>query len=211
MFNCAGVRVSIHSASIGGFYNRFENYITVMSSGNTRATDGELNPADVGGGVTAAGDKILPEGLYRTVKAEFRGLETEGKFRVYEGKGNLNLNLRGDYVRAVNRDTGEPLPRISPLRLGVGLDYQRGSFGARLDVNHVFKQSRVAANELPTDSYTLVNAALTYRIKAQAMNLEMFLKGNNLFNQEARVHTSFLKDIAPLPGRGILVGVRSTF
>lgn len=200
-----------YSASIGGFYNRFENYITVMNSGNTRATDGELNPADVGGSVTAAGDKILPEGLYRAVKAEFRGLEAEGKFRVYEGTGNLDLNLRGDYVRATNRDTGEPLPRISPLRLGVGLDYQRGSFGARLDVNHAFKQDHVAANELPTDSYTLVNAALTYRIKAQAMNLEAFLKGNNLFNQEARVHTSFLKDIAPLPGRGILVGIRSTF
>ncbi len=200
-----------HSASLGGFYTRFQNYITVLNSGNRRATDGELNPVDVGGGVTATGDEILPEGLYRAVKADFRGLEAEGKFRVYEGAGSLDLNLRGDYVRATNRDTGEPLPRISPLRLGAGLDYRRGDFGARLDVNHAFKQDRVAANELPTDSYTLVNAALTYRLKAQAMNLEAFLKGNNLFNQEARVHTSFLKDIAPLPGRGFLLGVRGTF
>ncbi len=202
-----------HSASVGGFYNRFQNYITVSNSGNTRGTDGELNPVDVNGdGIAdASGKDILPEGLYRAVKADFRGLEAQGKFRVYEGAGDLDLRLQGDYVRATNRDTGEPLPRISPLRLGMGLNYQRGNFGARLDVIHAFKQDRVAANELPTDGYTLVNAALTYRIKVQPMNLEAFLKGSNLFNEEARVHTSFLKDIAPLPGRGILLGMRGTF
>lgn len=206
-------RLGQHSASIGGFYNRFQNYIAVMSSGNTRGTDGELSPVDANGDRIAdvSGRKILPEGLYRTVKADFQGVEAEGKFRVYEGSSDLDLRLRGDYVRATNRDTGEPLPRISPLRLGMGLDYQLGKFATRLDVIHAFKQDRIAANELPTDGYTLVNAALTYRIKADTMNLEAFFKGNNLFNQDVRVHTSFLKDIAPLPGRGFLIGVRGTF
>lgn len=202
-----------HSVSLGGYYNRFRNYIAVLNSGNTRGMDGELNPVDADGDGIAdgSGEEILPEALYRAVKAEFRGFEAEGRFRVYEGTGSLDLNLRGDYVRAKNRDTGEALPRISPLRLGVGLDYRKGSFGAGLDVSHAFKQNRVAANELPTDSYTLVNMTLTYRVKAQALNLEAFLKGNNLLDEEARVHTSFLKDIAPLPGRGVLVGVRGTF
>lgn len=202
-----------HSASLGGFYTRFQNYVTVLNSGNQRGADGDRFPVDLDGdGIDDnTGEEVLPEGLYRAVKADFRGLEAEGKFRVYEGAGSLDLNLRGDYVRATNRDTGEPLPRISPLRLGVGLDYRRGDFGVRLDVNHAFKQDRVAANELPTDGYTLVNAAVTYRLKAQAMNLEAFLKGNNLLDDEARVHTSFLKDIAPLPGRGFLLGMRGTF
>lgn len=202
-----------HSASLGGFYTRFQNYIAVLNSGNDRGADGELNPVDGDGDGVAdgSGEEIVPEALYRAVKADFRGLEAEGKFRVYQGTGSLGLNLRGDYVRATNRDTGEPLPRISPLRLGVGLDYRFGNFGARLDVNHAFKQDRVAANELPTDGHTLVNGALTYRFKAPAMNLEAFLKGNNLFDREARVHASFLKDMAPLPGRGFLAGVRGTF
>ena len=39
----------------------------------------------------------------------------------------------------------------------------------------------------------------------------LFLKVDNLSDQEARVHTSFLKDDAPLPGRGISFGIRGSF
>jgi len=184
-------RSGLHSASISGFYTRFQNYIALIKSGQEQ--------------------EDLTEALFRAVKAEFYGFETEGKFRIYEKKGNLDLNLRGDYVRAKNSDTGEPLPRITPMRLGGGLDYQLGKFSARLDVAHSFKQDRVAANELPTDGYTLTNTALNYRFKSQAVNWDAYIKGNNLFNQEARAHTSFLKEIAPLPGRGFLIGVRANF
>ncbi len=131
------------------------------------------------------------------VQAGFQDFESKGKFRLAEGTGSL--------------DTGELLPRISPLRLGAGLDYQIGNFGARLDVTRAARQDRVAANELPTGGHTLTDAALTWRIKARALNLEATLKGNNLFNQEVRVHASPLRDIAPLPGRGVLVGMRGSF
>ncbi|CAH1202516.1 hypothetical protein NTGBS_490005 [Candidatus Nitrotoga sp. BS] len=80
-----------------------------------------------------------------------------------------------------------------------------------LDVAHSFKQDRVAANELPTSSYTLTNVMLNYRFKTQSVNWDAYIKGNNLFNQEARAHTSFLKELAPLPGRGFLMGVRANF
>ncbi|MFZ2972887.1 MAG: TonB-dependent receptor [Ferribacterium limneticum] len=202
-----------HSASVGGFYTRFSNYVTLLNSGNTRATDGTLNPLDANGdGIAdASGLRVLPETFFRAVPAQLYGLEAEGKFRIYDRTGSLDLTLRGDYVRASNRETGEPLPRIAPLRLGLGLDYRLGNFGSRLDVTHATRQNRVATAELPTDSYTLVNAWLTYRVKAEAFNLEAFLKANNLFNQEARVHTSVLKDIAPLPGRGLMVGLRGSF
>jgi iron complex outermembrane receptor protein len=39
----------------------------------------------------------------------------------------------------------------------------------------------------------------------------LYVKGVNLTNEEAREHTSFLKDLAPLPGRGIVVGARISF
>lgn len=181
----------LHSASISGFYTRFQNYIALIKSGQEQ--------------------EGLPEALFRAVKAEFHGFEAEGKFRIYEKNGNLNLNLRGDYVRAKNRDTGESLPRISPMRLGAGLDYQLGKFSAMLDVTHSFKQDQVEANELPTSGYTLTDAKLNYRFKTQSVNWDAYIKGNNLFNQEARAHTSILKEIAPLPGRGFLMGVRANF
>ncbi|RFC41112.1 MAG: TonB dependent receptor [Candidatus Nitrotoga sp. CP45] len=180
-----------HSASISGFYTRFQNYIALINSGQEQ--------------------EELREALFRAVKAQFHGFEAEGKFRVYEEKGNLDLNLRGDYVRAKNSDTGEPLPRITPMRLGAGLDYQLGKFSARLDVSHSFKQDQVATNELPTSGYTLTNTMLNYRFKTPSVNWDAYIKGNNLFNQEARMHTSFLKELAPLPGRGFLMGVRANF
>ncbi|MDO9100731.1 MAG: TonB-dependent receptor [Candidatus Nitrotoga sp.] len=180
-----------HSASISGFYTRFQNYIALINSGQEQ--------------------EELREALFRAVKAQFHGFEAEGKFRVYEEKGNLDLNLRGDYVRAKNSDTGEPLPRITPMRLGAGLDYQLGKFSARLDVSHSFKQDQVATNELPTSGYTLTNTMLNYRFKTPSVNWDAYIKGNNLFNQEARMHTSFLKELAPLPGRGFLMGVRASF
>ncbi len=188
-------RSGAHSASIGGYTTRFQNYIGLFNSGVNVGSNHDL----------------LPEAEFRAVQAGFQGFETEGKFRVIEGPGSLDLKLRGDYVRATNLDTGAPLPRISPLRLGAGLDYQIGNFGASLDVTRAAGQNRVAPGELRTGSYTLTDAALTWRIKARALNLEAYLKGSNLFNQEARAHTSPLKDIAPLPGRGVLVGMRGSF
>ena len=38
-----------------------------------------------------------------------------------------------------------------------------------------------------------------------------YAKVDNLFDEEARVHTSVLKNQAPLPGRSIKVGFTGTF
>jgi iron complex outermembrane receptor protein len=202
-----------HSGSIGVFYNRFSNFITLFNSGNTRDEDGELNPAEDPGnpGFTPGGEAILPELVYRAVPARFRGLEAEGRFRVLERVGTLDLLLRFDYVRANDLNSGMPLPRIAPRRLGAGLDYRHGRLNARIDATQVSGQGRVAANELPTDSYTMVNAALSYRIKMQGLNLEAFVRGMNLLNEEARSHVSFVKDSAPLGRRSALIGLRARF
>lgn len=202
------------SGSVGAFYNRFRNYIALFDSGSTRSAEGEPNPAEdpANPGQTADGVAILPEAVVRPVSAVFQGLEAEGRLRLFEASGGrLDGTLRGDYVRARDRDTGRPLPRITPLRLGAGLVWTAGPLDARLDVTHVFRQKRIAENELPTDGHTLVGLALSYRIRAGAANLDAFVKVTNLFDQEARLHASFLKDIAPLAGRSAVAGVRASF
>ena len=196
-----------NTGSLGAYYNRFQNYITEFNTGNTRGEDGELNPP----GTTVSlntGDDILPEVQFRQVPAVFQGIEAQGTFRLYDGKGALDMELRGDYTRAWNVDTGEPLPRIAPLRIGGGLIYTLNEVNARLDVTRVSAQNRVAADELPTDGYTMVNATANYSLKSGLGNWEAFLRANNLLNVDARDHASFLKDIAPLPGRGVTVGLR---
>jgi iron complex outermembrane recepter protein len=37
------------------------------------------------------------------------------------------------------------------------------------------------------------------------------VRGSNLLDETARVHASFLKDLAPLPGRNFTAGVRYSF
>jgi iron complex outermembrane receptor protein len=50
---------------------------------------------------------------------------------------------------------------------------------------------------------------LAYKIDFQNSQLELFLNGNNLTDEEQRLHTSFIKDLAPQPGRTIEFGIRA--
>ena len=201
-----------HSGSIGVFQNRFDNFISLFNTGNTRGADGELNPPDAGDGTSLnTGEEILPEFAYRAVPARFRGIEAEGRFRVMERGGTVDLLVNASYVRAEDQSTGLPLPRIAPLRYGVGVDYRQDRFGARVDATFVDGQDRVSAGELPTDGYTMLNAAVSYRLPAAGMRLDAFLRGINLLDEEARNHVSFLKDIAPLGRRSVQLGIRGQF
>lgn len=182
-----------HSFNVSTYYTRFNNFISLQN-------DPSLDDAA----------ENLKGARFVAVPAVFKGIEGEGKFRVYDDVGTVDLSLRGDYVRATNADTGEPLPRIAPLKLGFGVNYAWNRFGSRLDVLHAFKQDRTAANETSTDGYTQVNAMVTYVIPA-SVHVEAFVKAYNLLNEDMREHTSILKDIAPLPGRSILMGLRTDF
>ena len=188
-----------HSFSLGGFYTKFDNFINVYNTGDYKKTDGSLGT-----------DSDLAVAKTIGVPATFTGMEAQGKFRIYEGIGDLDLNVRGDYVRATNDNTDTPLSRIAPMRIGTGLDYKFGDFASKIDVLHGFKQDRVATNELPTDGYTLVNATISYRLRT-AFNLEAFAKARNLLDEDIRDHSSFLKEIAPMGGRSVLIGLRGEF
>jgi iron complex outermembrane receptor protein len=175
--------------NFGAYYTRFSSFLGLLDTGDIDA------------------ESDLPIAQFSTFSATFKGLEADGRFNITD---NLDLTLRGDYVRATNKDNGDPLPRIAPLRLGTGLHYQKNSFGARVDVLHAFKQDRTSENELVTDSYTNLSAIFTYKLPTK-LGLELYAKANNLLDQEIREHTSFLKDIAPQAGRSLLIGLRADF
>lgn len=183
-----------NSFSIGTYYTRFNNFIGLFNTGNSR----ELEPGS---------GEFLPEAQFRAVPAVFKGLEAEGKFNVAP---NLDLTVRGDYVHAKETRTNDYLPRISPLRLGAGLQYSLNRFSVRLDALHAFEQDNTAESELATDSYTNVSAIVAYKLPTK-FNLELFAKANNLLNDEIREHASFLKDISPAGERSVLIGLRGDF
>ena len=47
--------------------------------------------------------------------------------------------------------------------------------------------------------------------RVQGVDLTWFALAKNLLNDDIRLSTSVLKDIAPLPGRRFVVGVRTKF
>ncbi len=78
-----------------------------------------------------------------------------------------------------------------------------------IDATFAADQDNIAENELPTDSYTLLNASVSYSFDDS--DVFVYLRGTNLLDEDIRQHTSPLKDLAPQPGRSILAGLRWEF
>jgi iron complex outermembrane receptor protein len=154
----------------------------------------------------------LDEYEYVQRDARFRGAELELTVHLHEATGQLaDLRFMADTVRADNRDSGRPLPRITPTRVGAGLDLQRGDLGLTVDVRHGFEQDRTAPGETVSPAYTTVGASVVWRLRLFGSSAELFVRGTNLTDETVRVHTSFLKDVAPLAGRDLTAGVRLSF
>lgn len=196
-------RIGWVTGSVGGYYNRFSNFIGQFPTGVVHVVNGES----------------YNELLYQATNAEFIGSELEATFHLLHpittnppaGQNNLHLQFRADVVHARDTQTGLSLPRIPPFHLTSALMLERGAFGARLEGIYAAPQSQLSMNELRTSSYFLVNLSLTYRIKQGPTTIDVFLKGMNLTNEDAREHTSVLKDRVPLPGRGLVAGMKLTF
>ena len=124
---------------------------------------------------------------------------------------SLHWEFKADAVRARDASTGLSLPRIPPFHLSSALILEQGRFGARLEGIYAAPQHRLAMNEFGTPSYFLVNLSLTYRVLRGPTTLDFYVKGMNLTNEDAREHTSFLKERLPLPGRGIVAGMKLSF
>lgn len=160
---------------------------------------------------TGAEEDELPVRAWTQGDARFTGWELEGRFELADTAAGL-WSLRGfaDGVDA-RLDGGERLPRIAPGRVGASLEWSLGAWRAHLGATRVARQDEVAVLEDATPGYTLVDAGLAYHFDVGTTGWELFLEGRNLGNEEARVHTSFLKEVAPLPGRSIAAGLRLDF
>ena len=73
------------------------------------------------------------------------------------------------------------------------------------------RQDRTAPEERATDGYTMLNLEASWRRSLGAAGLHVFLRGTNLLDEEARRHSSPLKDYAPLAGRAVSGGLRLEF
>ncbi|HEY5802228.1 MAG TPA: TonB-dependent receptor [Lysobacter sp.] len=186
---------------------------------------------------TGVEDPEGPVRVWTQDNARFNGGEAEATWNFADNpSGDWELRVFGDIVRGelsgsgtrelsfsvphgdhsdeytVDLARGGNLPRIAPGRVGGEVRWELGKWRASLGAVRYAKQDDVAEFESATPGYTLVDAHVAYHADTAAGNAwELFVDGNNLLDEEARVHTSFLKDVAPLPGRGVAFGVRAFF
>lgn len=155
----------------------------------------------------------LPVLVYLQDDARYTGIDIELGFHLAEvAGGDLDLIAKFDTVDAeVTAAGGQPLERIPSNRIGVGFAWQNGGWRTKLDYTHTSAQSDVAEFELPTDSYNDLSLRASRRIEIADQALTFFVQGRNLTDEEQRQHTSFVKDVAPAPGRRIELGVRYQF
>ncbi len=117
-----------------------------------------------------------------------------------------------DYVRAVADVAGNGnLPRIPPLSGLFGLEAKSSLADFRAEIEYAAAQDDIADFELPTEGYALFNLYATLRPFSRADGLAVRLSATNLTDEDARIHTSFLKDVAPLPGRNFKVALTGAF
>ena len=155
---------------------------------------------------------------YLSKDATFRGGEAELTWRVQETDTSA-WRIKGmiDFVQGENNTDDTYLPRIPPLRVGSRIECEQGAFHAGADLRYAFKQDNTqaatasAARELETDAYFELNLDAQYRWTLADTDLTVFARLQNALDAERRAHASFLKDVAPLPGRSLSLGLRWEF
>jgi iron complex outermembrane receptor protein len=115
---------------------------------------------------------------------------------------HVNVISGFDYVNAQLK-TGQPLPRISPMRGRVGLDIHSGNLSVKPEFVAVGRQDRIFTNETPTAGYGTANVTASYIIPRKHFAQIFSLNAYNLNDKLYFNHISFIKDISPEIGRGI--------
>ncbi|TWI61573.1 iron complex outermembrane receptor protein [Pseudoduganella lurida] len=178
------------------YRNKFKDFIYGNITGNL--LDEEGNPGDA-----------LRERIFEQANATVRGAEAELTYN--ETGAGWSGRLFADTSRG-KLDGAGSLPLQPADRIGASVGYRMDALRTGLSLVHGRGQDRLASFEdTPTESYNQLNANLSYTQKVGSNDLTWFLLAKNLLNDEIRLSTSVLKDIAPLPGRSFVFGVRAKF
>ncbi|HFB55482.1 MAG TPA: TonB-dependent receptor [Hellea balneolensis] len=185
--------------TLNGFYTDYQDYVFEANTGGIIILDG--------------GDE-LPEFVFTPADAVFKGFELQGKKHMGTISGfDIHTDASLEYVKATISGTttnilSNRLPRIPPLGYSFGLDADRDRWGFRAELSHAVRKDALADGELPSDSYTLVNAFAHYDIN-DVMSVRVAVM--NIGDRDARQHTSFLKEVVPLPGRNFRISLEALF
>lgn len=178
------------------FQNRVKNFVYGRTDGTTVDEDGMP-----GGEFT--------QRFWSQNSATIRGAEAEISYNL-RGEG---WSLRGFADTSRGKLTGlDNLPLQPATRFGGEVGYRQGPWRSGVKVLHAQQQDKLASFEsFVTPSYTQVDANLSFTQNINSTQLTWFAIVKNLLNEDIRLATSVLRAVAPLPGRNLIVGVRTSF
>jgi iron complex outermembrane receptor protein len=181
------------------FRNKVDNFIY-----------GNVNGAfvDEEGNVVEAGSS-LRQRIFEQAGATIQGAEAE---LTYNALGNgWSGRVFADTSKG-RLDNAGSLPLQPADRIGASIGYKMGAWRAGASLVHGEGQERLASFESSTTpSYNQLGANISYTQKLAKQDVTYFLLAKNLLNDDIRLSTSLLKDVAPLPGRNFVFGVRTHF
>lgn len=157
----------------------------------------------------------LPIYSYQSVPARLMGAEFEYNYKLPSlfTSGIFEVGFRFDVVNGINRSTGEPLPRITPMRETIMFAYKADRFQADLEIQRAEEQNQTAPFETGTSSFTFVNLGAEIPVRFTQSRFSIVARANNILDQVGRNHASVssAKEIAPLPGRNFTAGIQASF
>ena len=173
--------------------------------------DGHHDDDDHGDDHDDHGHGNLIHANYMQEDAEFDGYEFEIGRTLDIGMGELKVSFGRDVVNAKFSD-GHYVPRINPARNIYSLSYKQNDIVFKLNLKDVDKQSDIGEGETVTKGYRMLDTRLTKTFNLRDKSeLRVSIFGNNLLDEVARNHSSFVKNEVPLPGKNIGVKFNLTF
>ena len=109
-----------------------------------------------------------------------------------------------------NFSNGKNIPRLNPARNIFSLAYSGNDLIYKINIKDVEKQNDFGEGETATEGYLMLDTKLVKTINLNN-NSELMISvfANNLLDEIARNHSSFVKDEVPLPGRNY--GIRFNY
>lgn len=195
-FNYKGIRVTVNR-----YRTDFGNYLYLAHTGISRS-----------------GGFLVKE--WRQSDTRLTGWEAEFGFKSAVRKdfsweiGSFfdlvkNINISDDRLRQWAE--GDYMPNMPTSRFGFSGGVRLKNAELNVLFDRYLQQRYLGKNinpEPPMPAYSLLGARFSFSSKISGTRLEYYLSGNNLLNAEARPQNSFLKYLAPLPGRSISLGMK---
>ena len=195
------------NVNAGGFFGSFtffkndiDNYIYLQDETEEEHDEHEEEHDDHGG-------LTLANYMQKDAKLEGYEFEVGGVFEL--GGGDLTVSYAKDSVQGRFGD-GSNIARMVPSRNFYNISYSYDDLKVALNLKDVVRQNDVAVEETATEAFQMLDFKIqkTFNLFNESeLNLSVF--ANNLLDEVARNHTSFVKNEIPLPGRNY--GIRGSF